>query len=451
MLDKRCGPISSIIAGQRESGLTGSCGSPSDVGSGGNSPLRRPENMVHQISSTNSASAPSASSINNIMGLGIRWVGVVAIVGMLASCAVKPPAPPAPPPVPPAAEAPLPPLVDVPDTAPAGPALLRARSRWVPVRWAELPGFERDDPHEAWNAWLKSCERPAAAFQALCSEVRRLALATPEQQRQWMRLRLQPYRIEPLSGATDGLLTSYFEPLVEGTRQRQAGFEVPLFRPPTTLAPRKPWHTRRDIDTRPEVRAQLAGHEIAWLADPVDALILQIQGSGRLRVTEPDGSQRVVRLAFAATNEQPYRSPGGWLLSQGLISDATWPGIKAWLAANPDRLQDFLWSNPRVVFFREEALSPLDAQFGPRGAQGVALTPGRSIAVDPQSIPYGTPVWLASSGPVAELQRLVLAQDTGSAITGAVRADYFAGWGAEAGEFAGRMKQPLRLWALWPR
>ena len=104
-----------------------------------------------------------------------------------------------------------------------------------------------------------------------------------------------------------------------------------------------------------------------------------------------------------------------------------------------------------MVFFREEALSPLDLQFGPRGAQGVALTPGRSIAVDPQSIPYGTPVWLASSGPVARLQRLVLAQDTGSAITGAVRADYFAGWGPEAGEFAGRMKQPLRLWALWPK
>ena len=138
-------------------------------------------------------------------------------------------------------------------------------------------------------------------------------------------------------------------------------------------------------------------------------------------------------------------------MAQGQLRDATWPGIKAWLAANPRRLQEFLWSNPRMVFFREEALSPLDLQFGPRGAQGVALTPGRSIAVDPQSIPYGTPVWLASQGPVASLQRLVLAQDTGSAITGAVRADYFAGWGAEAGDFAGRMKQPLKLWVLWPR
>lgn len=345
----------------------------------------------------------------------------------------------------------MPALVDVPDSAPTGPALQRARSRWVPVRWAELPGFEEDATHEAWNAWLKSCERPAPAFKGLCSEVRRLALATPGEQRQWMRMRLQPYRIEPLAGPGDGLLTSYFEPLYEARRQRAPGFEAPVFQPPPTLGQRKPWFTRQEIDTRPEVRAQLEGREIAWLADPVEALILQIQGSGRVRITEPDGSQRVLRLAFAGTNDQPYRSPGSWLLAQGQIQDATWPGIRAWLAANPARLQEFLWSNPRVVFFREEALSPLDEQFGPRGAQGVPLTPGRSIAVDPQSIPYGTPVWLASSGPVATLQRLVLAQDTGSAITGALRADYFAGWGPEAGDFAGRMKQPLRLWALWPK
>ena len=104
-----------------------------------------------------------------------------------------------------------------------------------------------------------------------------------------------------------------------------------------------------------------------------------------------------------------------------------------------------------MVFFREEALSELDADFGPRGAQGVALTAGRSIAIDPGSMPSGTPVWLASSGPQTQLQKLVIAQDTGSAITGAVRADYFAGWGAQAGELAGRLKQPLQMWVLWPK
>lgn len=104
-----------------------------------------------------------------------------------------------------------------------------------------------------------------------------------------------------------------------------------------------------------------------------------------------------------------------------------------------------------MVFFREEALSNIDADAGPRGAQGVALSAGRSIAVDPGSIPYGTPVWISSVGPQTQLQQLVIAQDTGSAITGAVRADYFAGSGAQAGDLAGRLKQPLQMWVLWPR
>ena len=146
-----------------------------------------------------------------------------------------------------------------------------------------------------------------------------------------------------------------------------------------------------------------------------------------------------------------YQSIGRWLLDQGELRDASWPGIRAWLMQNPQRTAELLWRNPRVVFFKEEPLNDFDAAFGPRGAQGVPLTPGRSIAVDPDSIPYGTPVWLASVGPSLSLQRLVLAQDTGSAITGALRADYFVGWGAQAGELAGRLKQPLRLWVLWPK
>ena len=121
------------------------------------------------------------------------------------------------------------------------------------------------------------------------------------------------------------------------------------------------------------------------------------------------------------------------------------------MAQNPQRLQSLMWSNPRYIFFREEVLSDFDAAFGPKGAQGVALTPGRSIAVDPQSIPYGTPVWLATSGNALQLQKLVFAQDTGSAILGAVRADYFAGTGPEAGALASRVNQTLKLWVLWPK
>jgi membrane-bound lytic murein transglycosylase A len=368
---------------------------------------------------------------------------------MLAACGSVPlPPMDEPPPAQPAPGAALP---DLADHAPLPPALVHGKSRWQPARWAELPGFADDALHEAWNAWLKSCERPGPAFAPLCPEVRRLSIATPQEQRAWMTRRLQPYRVEPLQGSTEGLLTGYYEPMLEARRQPTATHAVPLFRPPANLASRRPWYSRQEIDTLPEARAALRGREIAYLADPLDALSLQIQGSGRLRITEPDGSQRTVRVAFAGTNEQPYRSVGGWLLQQGALRDASWPGIKAWAAQNPQRVNEMLWANPRVVFFREEPLPDMDAAFGPRGAQGVPLTPGRSIAVDKESIPYGTPVWLVSAGPVTSLQRLVLAQDTGSAITGAVRADYFTGWGPEAGEVAGRLKQPLRLWVLWPR
>ena len=328
------------------------------------------------------------------------------------------------------------------------------------MRWAELPGWGEDQLHEAWNAWLKSCERSTTALASLCPEVRRLSIANANEQMAWMMERLQPYKVEPLApvtpangsaGNVDGLLTAYYEPIFVGSRNPSASFSVPMYRPPATLGTRKPWFSRQEMDTLPEARAALHGRAIVYLADPVDALVLQIQGSGRVRVTEPDGSQKTVRIAYAATNDQPYKSVGRWLLDQGAIKDASWPGIKAWIAANPKRVQEMLWSNPRVVFFKEEPLPEQDASLGPKGAQGVALTPGRSIAVDAGSIPYGAPVWLVSNGPQTQLQRLVLAQDTGSAIVGAVRADYFTGWGNEAGELAGRIKQPLKLWVLWPK
>jgi membrane-bound lytic murein transglycosylase A len=190
------------------------------------------------------------------------------------------------------------------------------------------------------------------------------------------------------------------------------------------------------------------------VASPLDALLLQIQGSGRLRVTEPDGRVQTVRLAFAGHNDQPYRSVGRWLIDQGELrpDGATWPAIRQWgQQAGPARLQQMLWANPRVVFFREEPLP--DERVGPRGAQGVPLTPGRSVAVDPQAVPYGTPLWINTTEPLSAtpLRRLVMAQDTGSAIIGAVRIDYFWGTGVLAEQQAGRMKQALQVWALWPR
>ena len=361
----------------------------------------------------------------------------LGIVGSLTACSSAPPAMP---------EAPQ----ALPAAGPLPPAITQAKSRWVPVHWHELPAFEQDALHEAWPAWLRSCERPGKAWQPLCPQLRQLASAAPEAQRAWLRERLQPYRVESPEAQADGLLTAYYEPLLEASRRPQGRFAVPLYAPPANLSARKPWFTRQEIDTSAQAKAALRGKELVYLNDPVDAMVLHIQGSGLVRVAEPDGRVRTVRMAFAGTNEQPYKSIGRWLLDQGLTRDASWPGIKAWIARNPSRVQELLWQNPRYVFFREEALPEGDVP-GPKGAQGVPLTAGRSIAVDPGSIPYGTPVWLATPGPTATLQRLVLAQDTGTAITGAVRADYYAGSGPEAGELAGRLKQPLRLWVLWPK
>lgn len=372
---------------------------------------------------------------------------IIAFIGLLASCATAPLPPSSPVPAPP-------PLAGVPRPVdgPGLPPRTQGKSRWVPVAWSDLPGFESDTLFEAWNAWLKSCERPGPAFAPLCGEVRRLSIASADEQRAWMVSRLQPYRVETPQGAAEGLLTSYYEPVFKASRQSGNGYTVPLYQAPAGLASRKPWYTRQDIDTLPEAQAALRGREIAFMADAIDVLMLHIQGSGRLQLTEADGSQRTVRVAFAGSNERPYRSVNQWLLEQGVTRINPWPdATKAWVAQNPQRLQQLLWSNPRYIFFREEALSEQDASYGPRGAQGVPLTPGRSIAVDRESIPYGTPVWLASRGPAADLQKLVMAQDTGSAIVGAVRADYFAGTGPEAGLLAARVNQPLRLWVLWPK
>ena len=414
----------------------------------GNSPLLRPENMVHHTIPTKTTKANSASSkIKPMSPFSLlmfppaltAWV-LVAIVGSLAGCSVPSKRPSAWP-TPPAAT----------DSASLPPSITQAQSRWVAVPWSHIPGLDNDPIQEAWPAWQQSCLRPTPAWKNLCSEVQKLASASAHEQRQWMRQNLQPYRVESFEQRAEGLLTSYYEPVLNTSRLQRPGFSVPLYAPPAGLAARKPWYTRQEIETLPAARAALRGKALMFLADPVDAMVLHIQGSGLMNVTEADGRQRLVRLAFAGTNEQPYKSIGRWLLDQGLIRDASWPGIKDWIVRNPSRVNELLWQNPRVVFFKEEALPPGSTPPGPKGAQGVPLTAGRSIAVDRGSIPYGTPVWLRSQGPVTSLDKLVVAQDTGTAIVGAVRADYYAGSGSAAGELAGRMKQPLQLWVLWPK
>ena len=376
------------------------------------------------------------------------WLGMwVLIVGSLVGCGSAPVIRNPPPVRAPSSAAPPPVAAAAPVRASPG-VFVPSKSRWVPVDWSALPGFSEEGLHEAWDAWIRGCEKPAPVFAALCGEVRRLSIQDASVQAQWMQQRLQPYRVESLQGDAQGLLTGYFEPAVDGSRTPTAEFTVPLYQVPTTLGRRKPWFTRQEIETLPEAQAALQGRTIAYVADPVDAQILQIQGSGRLRLVQADGSARWLRLGYAGTNDHAYRSAGRWLLDQGLVRDASWAGIKAWVQQNPQRQQELMWVNPRVVFFRE---LPAEDADGPRGAQGVPLTAGRSIAVDPGSIPYGTPVWLSSSGPQGSLQKLVLAQDTGHAIAGAVRADYFVGTGLAAGDAAGRLRQALQMWVLWPK
>jgi len=194
---------------------------------------------------------------------------------------------------------------------------------------------------------------------------------------------------------------------------------------------------------------ELSGKEIVWVDDAIDAFFLQVQGSGRVLL--PHGE--VIRVAYADQNGQPYKSIGRYLIDKGelTMSQASMQGIKAWVAAHPSRQEELLNVNPRYIFFREEEIS--DPSVGPKGAMGLPLTPERSIAVDPAYIPLGAPVFLATTQPGSKspLQRLVMAQDTGSAIKSPVRADFFWGFGAQAGETAGRMKQRGSMWVLLPK
>jgi len=324
---------------------------------------------------------------------------------------------------------------------------------WVVSSWNELPGWNNESMPEVWNALVHGCERPTTNFLSLCAQLRPLSIADENEQRLFLMTNLQPFKIVNASGEAAGLLTGYFEPVFNASRVKKSGFEVPVYAPPPEVlnlkSNRAKWFTRQEIESSSVAQEALRGQEIAWMADPLDFLILQIQGSGRLNILEADGSQKMVKVIYAASNEQPYQSIGRYLLDHSEITDATWPGIKAWAQRNPDRIKTLLWSNPRFVFFREAPLENIN--LGPKGAQGLELTAGRSVAIDPQYIPYGTPLWVVSDGPTLQLRKWVMAQDTGNAITGPLRADYFVGTGPKAGEIAGHLRQSLILWAIMPR
>jgi membrane-bound lytic murein transglycosylase A len=327
------------------------------------------------------------------------------------------------------------------------------KARWSPVSWDDLPGWAEESMPQVWHAFLSSCEQAFADVGNLCSKLKLLNASDELDKRFFLMSHLQPYKITNAGGDVSGLLTGYYEPTFSASRIKKTGFEIPLYAPLDEImslrASNSKWYTRQEIDSSPTVQKLLRRREIVWMSDPLDLLILQIQGSGRLNVLEADGTRQWIKVVYAASNEHGYQSVGKYLLDRGEITDASWPGIKSWVNKNPGRLNELIWSNPRYIFFKEEPLK--DPNIGPKGAQGVPLTPGRSVAVDPRQIPYGTPLWLFSDGPTLQLKKLVLAQDTGVAIVGPTRADYFVGTGFEAGEIAGRLKQNLNMWALLPR
>jgi membrane-bound lytic murein transglycosylase A len=185
------------------------------------------------------------------------------------------------------------------------------------VAWSDLPGWTADAPKQAWPALMQSCQRPAPAWTAACATAQKHPPRDDAQVRAWLVQHLQPYRVESLDGSASGLITGYYEPVIEARRAPTGAFRVALYSPPPDLATRRPYWTRQQLDTLPAAKASLRGREIAYVADPLDALTLQIQGSGRLRITEPDGRVSTKRLAYAGHNDHPYRSVGRWLIDQG--------------------------------------------------------------------------------------------------------------------------------------
>jgi len=378
---------------------------------------------------------------------------------VLAACTTTPPAPPAPTPPPTPAPAP------------------RPTAQLTPVRYADLPGWQDDAIEDAWPALLHSCRalRNRPAWQKACAGVNDIAAADRGAQRAFIETRFAPQRLADSSGADSGLVTGYYEPLLRGSRTPRPPYTTPLYGVPDDLltidlasvypqlagmrlrgrlAGNKvlPYPSRAEI----ERGGLLKGKELVWVDSPIEAFFLQVQGSGRVELDGPggpNGRRETLRLGYADQNGHPYKAIGRWLVDQGELplDQVSMQSITAWAAAHPERLTELLDSNPSYVFFRATPLT--DPAVGPTGALGVPLTQQRSIAVDPSFIPLGSPVFLEMSEPVTGrlLRRLVVAQDTGGAIRGVLRADYFWGFGAAAGELAGRTRQQGRFWVLLPR
>lgn len=382
---------------------------------------------------------------------------------VLSSCA----RPPEPPPVveEPVVEEPVieePVVVEEPEVEEGVPT-------FQPVDWADVVGWQKDNPALALGAFLKSCSalRWRPQWQPACQEAIAMENASETEVRSFFEKNFVPHQVSQSNGSKEGLLTGYYVPDLKGSRVASAKYPYPLYRRPddmltidlSELYPDLsnyrlrgridghrvvPYWGRGEIDSQAQ---PLVGQELFWVADPVELFFLHIQGSGRILFEDGES----VMVNYADQNGHPYRSIGQYLIERGAMkrSQMSMQNIRAWARNNPEEVDNLLNQNPSYVFFR--ALES-DVQ-SPPGALGVPLTPGRSLAVDRRHIPLGAPVFVDTTWPNSDqqLRRLMMAQDTGGAIKGRIRGDFFWGMGDQAGSQAGRMKQKASFWVLFPK
>jgi membrane-bound lytic murein transglycosylase A len=326
--------------------------------------------------------------------------------------------------------------------------------------YSELQGWQDDDLAAVLPAWQITCDAlrrrssesgPGGTVAGWLEACRHLPPADSSRTaiHRYFEAWFIPHAVSD-SGVEQGLFTGYYEPELTGTRRRTEQYAIPLYRRPDDLVEidgeTRPYYTRAEIDA-----GRLAGRglELLWLADPVDAFFLHVQGSGRVRVEE----EGIVRIGYAGNNGHPYTAIGRILVERGemIKENTTLQTIRHWLHTHPDEATALMQMNARYIFFRE-----LEGG-GPVGTLGVALTPGRSLAVDAEYIPLGAPVWLDTTYPAGTpkagqpLRRLMVAQDTGAAIRGPVRGDVYWGSGETAARYAGPMRQQGRFFVLLPK
>ncbi|MES2145160.1 MAG: MltA domain-containing protein [Pseudomonadota bacterium] len=312
-------------------------------------------------------------------------------------------------------------------------------SRAQVLDFADLRGWQADDHQAALQTFVATCDLvEGAEWGPLCALAPQ-ATGSAASARAFFELFFRPVVV----GSAPALFTGYYEPELTGSTSRTPRFAYPIYRMPPELSPGSVWYSREEIETRGLLRGR--GLEIAWLEDPVEVYFLMVQGSGRIRLQ--DGS--MIRVGYAGKNNQPYKSIGQELVRRGThsMADVSAREIRSWVRANPAAGAALMNENPSFVFFRE--IGNLPADRGPIGAMTRSLTAMRSVAVDPAYVPLGAPVWIEKDGP-APLNRLMVAQDTGGAITGEQRADIFFGTGFDAGEAAGQIKDGGRMVILLP-